>query len=106
MTDEKRKVKLLQDLSWHNSWVARLGSRVIGEGSLVVAVRMAVGMAIEDSICLVVCFIRSPIGCICTNTLLDSLSAERRSDSCKLSVGWDQVVRDILDEQALSLSSI
>jgi hypothetical protein len=38
-----------------------------------------------------------------SNAFLDSLSSERRSDSCRLTIGRDQVMCYILDKETFSL---
>lgn len=94
MTDEESEVELPQDLSWDDSGISRFGSRVVWVRCLGVAIGMAVdtigtiGIAIGYTVCL----------SVCANPLLDSLSAERWSNGRWLSLGWDQVVSDILDE--------
>jgi len=77
-------VELLQDRGGYDSGVAGLSGGVVRVGSLVRAVGVPV----------------------CADSFLDLLSAEGRCDACGLALRRDEVVGDILDEEAFSLCSV
>jgi hypothetical protein len=101
VSDQEREVELLQDLCWDDSRIAWLCFRVVGVGGLVMTVRNPICNPIGGSV-------RDTIDkalrlAICPDSFLNSLSSQRWSDSSLFSLGWYQVVGDVLDKEAFSL---
>ena len=93
MADQEREVKLAQELSWHDGWVAGFGFGGIGVRSSLFIIRGAVGGAIAGTVGV---WLRGR-----PDTAF--LPLQGWSDRWRCLVGRDQVVDDVLDEEALAL---
>ena len=105
VTNEESEVELLQDLCRDNGGISGLSSCVVWVRCLGMSIGVPIGMAIGKAIGKAIgVAINHTIGlAICSDALLHSLSSKGWSNGCWLSIGRDQVVRDILDEESFPL---
>jgi len=105
VTNEESEVELLQDLCRDNGGISGLSSCVVWVRCLGMSIGVPIGMAIGKAIGKAIgVAINHTIGlAICSDSLLHSLSSKGWSNGCWLSIGRDQVVRDILDEESFPL---
>lgn len=101
VSDQECEVELLQDLCWNDGWISGLGFGVIRVWSFMIAVRSPVVGPVRVTV-------RKAIGmairlAICSDSFLGSLSTQRWSNSGLFSLWRNQVVGDVLDEEAFSL---